>query len=207
MKEVETGGSHPVSLHLEENGGVLVVDEQGMMYRFGSDGSYEGVEDKTSLSLLGNAYFSLSDAAFGARLGPQDRDAMVFAAPQVGGWSDSQVISYYWNDKGGFYKKWSAVGEDAQILTPVAVALDNAYRRVIVLEASGRLQIFSIVPTETEPHRYITKWGGYGEGDGQFISASAPSVDVEVDSKGRIYVLDMVGGEQRKRIRIQVFEP
>ena len=132
---------------------------------------------------------------------------MVFAASQVGGWSDGQVISYYWNDTGEFYKRWSAVGGRTEIQTPVAVALDNTYRRVIVLEAGGHLKIFSMEPLAQGPHRYITKWGGYGEGDGEFISASARAVDVEVDSRGRIYVLDMVGGAPRKRIRIQVFEP
>ena len=203
--EVETDGSYPVGLHLMENGAVLMVDEQGMMYRFGADGSYEGREEKTHTALSGGGYLPLAGAAFGPRLGPAEQDVMIFVAPEG---MTAQLISYYWNDKGGFYKRWSPIGgigtEKGQIIKPSAVTVDKVYRRIIAVDVSGRLQIFSIDPVERGPHRYITGWGRYGEGDGEFVSARAITVDVEVDSGGRIYVTDIVGGGT---IRIQVFEP
>ena len=94
--------------------------------------------------------------------------------------------------------------EDRQIIKPSAVTVDEVYRRIIVLDTSGRLQIFSIDPVERGPHRYITGWGRYGEGDGEFAPARALGVDVVVDSRGRIYVGDIVDGGD---IRIQGFEP
>jgi len=202
--EVEAEGSYPVGLHLMENGVVLMVDEQGMMYRFGADGSYEGRDDRTHIPLSSGGYPPLAGSAFGPRLGPAERDVMIFVAPEG---MTAQLISYYWSDKGGFYKRWSPIGvigtEKGQIIKPSAVTVDKVYRRIIAVDVSGRLHIFSIDPVEREPHRYITGWGRYGEGDGEFTSARAINVDVEVDARGRIYVADIVRG----RIRIQVFEP
>ena len=205
MGQVDADGVYPVDLHLMENGVVRMVDDQGMMYRFGADGSYEVSEEKTHISLSNEGYLPLAGTAFGSRLGPAGQDAMVFAAPEG---MVERLISYYWNDKGGFYKRWSPIGdigmEDRQIIKPSAVTVDEMYRRIIALDTSGRLQIFSIDPVERGPHRYITGWGRYGEGDGQFAPARALGADVEVDSRGRIYVGDIIEGGV---VRIQGFEP
>ena len=202
--EVEADGSYPVGLHLMEDGVVLMVDEQGMMYRSGADGSYEGEEGRTHTSLSNEGHLPLLGSAFGPRLGPAGQDVMILAASEG---MVAQLISYYWNDKGGFYKRWSPVGgvgtEKGHTIKPCAATVDEVYRRVIALDTSGRLQVFSIDPVEQEPHRYITGWGRYGEGDGEFASAYARGADVEVDSRGRIYVTDIVD----KSIRVQIFEP
>ena len=68
----------------------------------------------------------------------------------------------------------------------------------MVLESGGRLQVLN-GREEIKP-RYITEWGRFGSGLGEFKISPDTAVSMVVDSQGYIYVAD---GEER----IQVFAP
>ena len=69
------------------------------------------------------------------------------------------------------------------------------------LRDRGVLQVLNAEPNvET---RYITKWGEFGPGPGQFLVTPPTAVSIAVDSEGRVFVADGQG----EGGRIQVFAP
>jgi len=192
---VNTAGAFPVGLHLEENGDLLMVDAEGLLYRFGADGDI--VEEASDdLQVYLEAPLRQVVVGPGAGLGG---DQFFLLAPERG---DHQVLG---NTRlpnglfgGGFtFDEGVGLGR-GQTLNPVALAFDSARKRLLVLEAQGRLQILDGRPDAER--RYITEWGTFGTGDGEFQVSLPISAAMEVDSAGRIYVADESG-------RIQVFTP
>jgi len=92
--------------------------------------------------------------------------------------------------------------DNGQILNPVALAFDRSRSRLLVLDMQGRLQVLDGRPEQPGDvsTRYITKWGTFGSGKGEFLVSRVTSVAVVVDSEGTICVAD-------GSARVQVFEP
>jgi hypothetical protein len=101
---------------------------------------------------------------------------------------------------GAFVAKWDSYGpEDGQFQEPRAIAIDSA-GGVFVADAThyptgipgiNRIQKLSSTGT------FITKWGGNGSGNGQFVGINA----IATDSLGNVYVAD------DQNHRIQKFKP
>ena len=80
----------------------------------------------------------------------------------------------------------------------IAIAIDK-YDNVYVTDPQsdpGCSQQPRVLKFDSEGN-FITKWGSYGKGDGQFRDPE----HLAVDSQGNVYVSD------RKNENIQVFEP
>ncbi len=72
---------------------------------------------------------------------------------------------------------------------PLGVALDSSDNVYVVDTANNRIQKF------TSEGQYITKWGSFGNGDGQFFLPT----DIATDANNNIYVTDTLN------VRIQMF--
>ena len=196
---VDTDGAVPVGLHLEEDGDLLMVDAQGMLYRFSADGVLEGPGDERLQISLERETLPLKQvvAEPGAGLSGYDQ---FFCLASEGGLHHVLVRTWLGNIFGEGPSLDEGVGlENGETLNPVALAFDRGRSRLLVLEAQGRLQVFDARPKDVL-HRYITKWGGFGSGEGDFLVPLPISVAMVVDSEGMIYVADGAG-------RIQVFAP
>lgn len=196
---MDSQGTPPVGLHIEENGDLWMVDEEALLYRFSAEGDL--LEERGSqLQLV--AYRPLSQVVMGPGIGLLGNDQFFLLAP---GRPDHQVFGRTRLPTGAFSGQFTfdeGVGlEDGHTLNPVAFAFDPFRTRLMVLESRGRLQVFDAA-TKAE-RRYITKWGRLGTGKGEFSVSSPISVGVVVDSAGRVYVADTVDRD----VRIQVFRP
>jgi tripartite motif-containing protein 71 len=114
----------------------------------------------------------------------------------------SQVVAftgYY-----AFYKNWGMWGSgDGQFIGPLDVVVDHSGGVYVADYQNNRVQKFQLAnpcPAGTTQIAagvcFVTKWGAFGSGDGQF---SGPE-NVAVDYLGRVYVAD-IGGH-----RIQMFQ-
>jgi hypothetical protein len=204
-KIAPTGDVFPAGFYLEENGDVVLVDREALVYYFGPDGAMRTREDDGNLPNLRlvletDEGLPIWHVVMGYRLGQQENDQLFVLVPDR---EESHILlrtltplgeeNWLFGGRGGL---GSGVGlEDGQTLSPQVIAFDPFRTRLLVLEEQGRLQMFDV-----REKRYITKWGGYGSGEGQFIVSPPTSVAVVVDSQGRVYVAD---GEER----VQIFEP
>jgi sugar lactone lactonase YvrE len=89
-----------------------------------------------------------------------------------------------------------------QFKKPSDVAFDPAGRLYVLDRGNSRIQVFQLAnpcpagTTQTQSGVcFVTKWGSYGSGIGQFNTA----LGITVDSSGRVYVADTINH------RIQVF--
>jgi len=200
---VESDGAFPVGLYREGDGRVLIMDDQGVLYFFSPDGVFQ--EKKNTLlgsfesqltSPIGQVVVTPGASPDGGDLffvlAPEQLSHKVFVRPRLPGqrWL-FELYGLNFIDEG--------IGtEKGQTLAPVALAFDRQRARLLVLEAQGRLQVFDAAPTPTGKRRYITQWGRWGTGEGEFFVSPWMSAALAVDSKGMIYVAD---GTRR----IQVF--
>jgi NHL repeat-containing protein len=104
---------------------------------------------------------------------------------------------------GAFIKSLGSEGSDiGQFKKPSDVAFDPAGHLYVLDRGNSRIQVFQLFhpcpagTTEITPGVcFVTKWGTYGSGIGQFNTA----LGITVDSSGRVYVADTLNH------RIQVF--
>ena len=102
-----------------------------------------------------------------------------------------------------FSKQWGTYGsEDGQFKDPTGIALDSSGRVYVVDTNNNRVQKFQLAdpcPVNTSQITsgvcFVTKWGTFGSGNGQF---NVP-IGIALDSSGRVYVVESSNN------RIQMF--
>ena len=199
---VPAAGAFPVGLHVESNGGLLMVDSSGRCYRFRADG------DREELELADSLPQPLRQVVVGPGVSRDGDDQffLLMSAPQAHGHS---ILARTWIEP-YFYMAGTlddGTGlEPGETFHPVTMAFGERSAFLLVLEEHGRLQVFDVRPGA--PQRYVTQWGSGGVGPGEFMVPRPISAAMEVGSSGRIYVADMMGkGVQDRYVRIQVFVP
>ena len=196
----DTGSEFPVGLYLEENGELLMIDAQGGVFGFSSDGM--AAEPHHRLTDTVEQELPLQHVVVGPGAGRADLDQFFLLAPERDNnhiVAKTRTLLGSTQIFGGRSTFDDGVGpEDGQTLNPLVMAFDRSRIRLVVLEAQGRLQVFNAVSDDVSP-RYITKWGRFGAGPGEFQVSPPTSVAMVVDSMGRIYVAD---GEERIRVFI-----
>jgi tripartite motif-containing protein 71 len=115
---------------------------------------------------------------------------------------DNSRIQKFTNN-GTFLTKWGELGrENGKFISPTGIATDNASNVYVVDIGSSRgvtdvrEQNFTNVQMFTNNGTFLTKWGQYGEGNGQF---SIP-LGIAINPNGSIYVADYLNS------RVQEFE-
>jgi hypothetical protein len=190
---------------------VAVVDAQGRinwLLREGTEVAPQGGLERTSVEDL-----PFEHAVMAPEAGTLGYPLLFVAAPLRTG---NHVIGR-WRSGPDQWAGTSAseVGYDdgegpgpGQTLNPLALAYDPAGRRLLVLEAQGRIQVLDARPFaelgETK-RRYITQWGSFGSGPGEFQPSPRTTASVVLDPQGRVYVADAAGSNGAGRV--QVFEP
>ena len=197
---VDTGGAFPVGLHLQEDGTVLLVDDQGMLHPFSQDGRLGNSIVGFQRTLVADRVLPLRHVVVGPGVGRSGKDHFFFVTTERG---DHHVfVSARSSEKLFGSTSWLDEGigvEDGQTVSPVAMAFDQRRSRLLVLDSTGRLQVFDARPEDLSP-RYITKWGGSGRGEEKFQISLSIRISMAVDSEGMIYVADGPA-------RVQVFSP
>jgi hypothetical protein len=89
-----------------------------------------------------------------------------------------------------------------EMLDPLVLAHDAGRQRLVVIEGRGTLQVLDASKAGLSRH-YITRWGGFGLSQGEFLVTPPTAVAVAVDGAGWIHVADAAtpGG------RVQSFAP
>ena len=82
---------------------------------------------------------------------------------------------------------------NGQTLNPVALAFDASRTRLMVMELRDRGMLQVLIAESNVEARYITKWGEFGPGPGQFLVTPPTAVSMAVDSEGRVFVADGQG--------------
>lgn len=200
FQRVDTGGAFPVGVHAEEDGSALVVDAQGMLYSFSAEGVATGSSDQLQATLQNDQALPIKHMVVGRKAGLGGSDQFFLVAPERDNHHLAGRTRLSPSLFGGRPTFDDGVGPgNGETLNPLVLAFDPSHTRLVVLEAQGRLQVFNAEATEV-PRRYLTKWGRFGRGEGEFQISPPTAVAVAVDSEGKIYVAD---GEER----IQIFVP
>jgi sugar lactone lactonase YvrE len=100
------------------------------------------------------------------------------------------------DNAGTLLRTWGSIGTaNGKFYNPRGIAVDGSGNVYVTdgrpLDATARVQVFSSTGT------FITKWGTWGWGDGQFYVPSG----IALDSSGNVYVVDVYNGNAR----VQVF--
>lgn len=171
-----------------------------MLYRFNPvDGELRETNNRLQLSL--SADLPLSRVVVGVGTSADGNDQFFVLVPERG---DHHVLARTrTRGRTGIFTGQTTIDEgvgteNGQTLTPVVLALDRQRQRLFILEAQGRLQVFDAA--SNVERRYLTKWGRFGAGAGEFLVGPEGGTALVVDSQGVVYVADGTG-------RIQVFEP
>lgn len=181
-----------------------MVDAQGLIYNFRSeDGQLVGKLNPTLYyDLRRYQFLPLEQVVMGPGVGPGNQDRLFVLVSHQ---KSFRVVARTQAQSGAvdLYESLTIIEEGigpekGQTLNPVALAFDPQRARLLLLEEQGRLQVFDARYGVTS--RYITRWGRFGTGDGEFLVPTPLSAAVVVDSRGMIYVAD---GSRR----IQVFAP
>ncbi|NKB70621.1 MAG: hypothetical protein GKR89_26425 [Candidatus Latescibacteria bacterium] len=204
---VDTAGEHPASLYLQDDGQVVLVDRQGFLYAFAADGTPSATNDRLNVTLATDDALPLGHLVVGKEAGLGGKDQFFLLAPDR---DANHIVGRTPTELGGrliFGGRNTlfadGVGaQDGQTLNPLALAFDPSRWRLLVLEALGRLQVLDARPGEVA-QSYITKWGRFGSGPGEFEVSPPTAVSMVVDSRGWVYVADGQG----ETGRIQVFAP
>jgi hypothetical protein len=201
---------YPAGFYLTERGDVALVDRQAFIYFFGPDGMMRIPEEDEDLpelrsSLETDQALPAWHVVMGYGAGSEGLDQLFVLAPDR---EESHILARTlfslaggrWIFGGRGYGFDNGVGpEVGHTLSPVAMAFDPLRTQLVVIDIDGRLQVFDASPEEVAD-RYITKWGGYGGGEGEFLTEPISAISLAVDSQGRIYVAD--GAD-----RVQIFSP
>lgn len=197
----DLGDIFPVGLFVDSDDHATVIDEQGLLYSFDETGLLD-TDDRLNQSLSTDQTLPLQYLFWDRR--PIDNgDLQLFiVAPDrpvnhvVGRLRTSNFFggrSIVFDDGVGL--------QNGETLNPLVAAYDRLHNRVAVLEESGRLQILHA--DQQAPVHYLTKWGTFGEGEGEFALSPPTTGAMAIDSQGRIYVADGAGDEGR----VQIFAP
>lgn len=205
QRAVPAQGSLPVGIYRRSDGGVGVVDQQGLIVPFAADGTVKPPELGLQASLSGTLPLQAAVLApAGAGLGGLPQFYLLVPAGEGHRVIGRVVVSPALYGGGATLAFDDGVGADnGQALTPLALTYDAVRARVLFLEAGGRLQTVDGRPDPpgmVSTTRHITKWGRFGSGDGEFLLSPPTAAALVVDSAGRVYVADGAG-------RVQVFEP
>ena len=205
LEPVDTNGAFPAALYEDVDGDIVLLDDQGWMYRSNIEGNVEGPLDRIRVVLAGDQGIPLQHAVPAPGAGRSGNDTFFFSVPDR---ENNHIISktrvdgtrIYGGTKGSFD---DGVGPDrGETLDPLVVAFDPSRQRLMVMEARGLLQVFDARADDMD-RRFITRWGRFGSGPGEFLVSPPTAVAMVVDSQGRIHVVD--GGSEGGRI--QVFAP
>ena len=201
---VGTEGAFTVGLLREANGDILMVDAQGLIYSFHSeDGQPSGrLNDTLNEDMRRYQFLPLDQVVMGPGVGFRNRDRFfLLVSPQ----RYFRVVARSRTPSGAvdLFETLTIIDEGigpekGQTLNPDALAFDRQRQRLLLLETQGRVQVFD-ARYEVQS-RYITQWGRFGTGDGEFLFPTPVSAAIVVDSRGMIYVAD---GSRR----IQIFAP
>lgn len=204
-RSIGANDAFPAALYEDVDGSIVLLDDQGLMYRSDIEGNVEGPLDLIRIVLAGDQGIPIQHAVPAPGAGTSGNDTFFFSVPDR---EDNHIISktrvdgtsIYGGSTGSFD---DGVGPDrGETLDPLVVAFDPSRQRLMVMEARGLLQVFDARADDMD-RRFITKWGSFGSGDGEFLVSPPTAVAMVVDSQGRIHVVD--GGSEGGRI--QVFAP
>jgi len=203
-KPVPAGQALPAGLYLEEDGVLLLVDSEALLYRFDPEGAMEGPGDGLQKVLVSDQGVPLGQALVAPGVGPSGLDQFMLQIPARG---EHQILGRTQTTPGRFGGRTQfyedGVGmEDGQTVEPTAMAFDRSRIRLMVVDVTGRLQVMDARYADLA-RRYVTKWGGFGAGSGEFQVSPRTAVALAVDSESRVYVADGVG----EGGRVQVFAP
>ena len=88
---------------------------------------------------------------------------------------------------GGYITQWGGIGSgNGQFTNPVGVATDAAGNVYVADESNGGILENHRIQKFTGTGTFLTAWGGYGIGNGQFHSPTGVATDVA----GNVYVVD-----------------
>ena len=203
LRSIDANDASPAALYVDVDGFIVLLDDQGWMYRSDIEGNVEGPLDLIRVVLAGDQGIPLQHAVSAPGAGVSGNDAIFFSVPDR---EDSHIIRrtrvgiIYGGHDNAFD---DGVGPDrGETLDPLIIAFDPSRQRLMVMEARGLLQVFDADADDMD-RRFITRWGRFGSEPGEFQVSPPTAVDVVVDSQGQIHVAD--GGSEGGRI--QVFAP
>lgn len=199
-----TAGALPVGLHAFADR-IWLFDNRARWYAFGFDGAAGRVGDGLAMDIAKAHGVPVADIALGPGAGSNGGDEIYLLTPER---PRNHVLArvYLPNTAGGIFAgAYSFIDDGAGdggglTLSPLAAAFDRSRQRLVVLEATGLLQVFDASVPDQAKRRYVTGWGRFGSAEGEFLLSPRTCAALAVDSSGRIYVAD--GGA-----RVQVFEP
>lgn len=176
---------------------VVLVDQQALLYRLGAaDGRpiSVGQDLRTWLALIEG--LPLQDAAFAPAVAGGADEWFVLAPDR----RQHRLLARV-EDSAGPVDDGVGPGR-GQVLDPLVLAHDPRRARLVALENRGLLQVLDASQVGG-PRHYVTRWGRFGQGPGEFLVTKPTAVAVAVDAEGRIHVADAAtpGG------RIQTFAP
>ena len=87
-----------------------------------------------------------------------------------------------------FERMWPVLEQPWYFNQPSGIALDSSGNVYVADTWNHRIQKF------TSSGQFVTKWGSYGNGDGQFIGPFG----IALDSSGNVYVADINNGRIQK---------
>ncbi len=191
---IATARASPVGLDLVSSGDLVMFDSRGWRYQLRSDN--EEVPQRRFIF----GFPDVVDASVGPATVDRSMDRIFLSLPNS---RANRLMSGNTTEDtpGLLFTVLDAidrgVGHDRGMSqTTVALAFDPQRSRLLALEEQGRVLVFEAM---TDFSRFVTQWGEFGSGDGQFKISSAVGGAIVVDSKGTIYIADDSG-------RIQVFE-
>ncbi len=198
----DLGDIFPIGLFVDTDGKPTVVDAQGRLYRFGLEGQLEDIDERLNNSLSTDQALPLRHLYWDREPNDNGDQQLFIVAPDR---PVNHLVGRVWT--GTFFGGRSIVYDDGvgpqngQTLNPLVAAYDRLYGRVAVLEENGRLQIMRA--DQQAQVRYLTQWGTFGEGEGEFALSPPTLGAMAIDSAGRIYIADGAGDEGR----VQIFAP
>ena len=201
---IDTNGAFPAALYADTDGDIVLLDTEGLMYRSDTEGNIEGPLGLIQVTLTGDQGIPLQHAVPAPGAGRAGLDQFFFSVPDRE--ANHIIAKSRVNDT--VYGGNDAAFDDGvgprrgETLDPLVIAFDPSRVRLMVMEARGLLQVFDATPEDVRP-RFITRWGTFGAGPGEFQVSPPTAIDMVVDSQGRIHVVD--GGSDGGRI--QVFAP